>query len=326
MICFQINIFELLETAKIRMGKSARKVWYKHMWIYIAGGILFFLAAYLILQGIRCNAAVKAGRERLFAYGAKTAVLSYGNMSYIDKGEGETILSIHGIFGGFDQAYDICKDFSSDYRVVAPSRFEYLGSDILGNGTPAEQATAYVELLDKLGIDKVYLLAASAGGSIAIRFALDYPERTKGLILYCSAMPFKEKPVKFLKYAGPPSFLCNDFAMFLISPLFEPIMGMESSAIYGMLPVGDRKDGVVLDASVTNTDMARNFDDYRIESLQVPTLIFHAKDDKLASYTDTKNVISRFPNCTFISFETGGHLLSGHSKEIKKAVSEFIVE
>ena len=139
-------------------------------------------------------------------------------------------------------------------------------------------------------------------------------------------MPFTEKPEKFSEYSGPPAFLCNDFAMFLISPLFEPIMGMESSTIYGMLPVGDRKDGVVLDASVTNPDMARNFDDYQIESLQVPTLIFHAKDDKLASYNDTENVLSRFPNCTFISFETGGHLLSGHSKEIKKTVSEFIVE
>lgn len=58
----------------------------------------------------------------------------------------------------------------------------------LMENTPAEQATAYVELLDKLGIDRVYLLATSAGGSVAIRFALDYPERTKGLILYCYAM------------------------------------------------------------------------------------------------------------------------------------------
>ena len=55
-----------------------------------------------------------------------------------------------------------------------------------------EEVQAYVELLDKLGIDKVYLLATSAGGSIAIRFALDYPERTRGLILYCSAMPLVE--------------------------------------------------------------------------------------------------------------------------------------
>lgn len=213
---------------------------------------------------------------------------------------------------------------NTDYRIIAPSRFGYLGSDVLGNGTPAEQAAAYIELLDDLGIEKVYLLATSAGGSIAIRFALDYPERTKELILYCSAMPIMEKPERYAEYAGPPAFLCNDYAMFLISPLFKPIMGIEPSTIYSMLPVRDRKDGVILDASITNPDMARNFEDYPIEDLQVPTLIFHAKDDKLASYTDTEKVISRFPNCTFISFESGGHLLSGHGKEIKKAVSEFI--
>lgn len=296
------------------------------MWIYIVGGVLLLLAAYLIVQGIRCSIAVKESKERLAAYGVETVQLSYGNMSYVDTGEGETILSVHGIFGGYDQAYDTCKDFSSAYRIIAPSRFGYLGSDILGDGTPAEQATAYVELLDKLGIDKVYLLATSAGGSVAIRFALDYPERTKGLILYCSAMPFTEKPEKYSVYAGPPAFLCNDFTMFLISPLFDPIMGMESSTIYNMLPVGDRKNGVVLDASVTNLDMARNYDDYRIEELQVPTLVFHAKDDKLASYTDAEKAVKRFPNCTFIPFESGGHLIAGHGEEIKEAVSKFIGE
>lgn len=247
-------------------------------------------------------------------------------MSYVDKGGGETILSVHGIFGGYDQAYDTCKDFNSDYRIIAPSRFGYLGSDTLGDGTPAEQAKACAELLDKLGIDKVYVLATSAGGSVAIRFALDYLERTKGLILYSSAMPYTEKPEKYPEYAGPPEFLCNDYSMFLMSPLFEPIMGMEPSTIYSMLPVGERKDGVVLDASVTNIDMARNYDDYHVEELQVPTLVFHAKDDKLARYADAEKAVERFPNCTFVSFESGGHLMEGHSEEIKETVSEFTSE
>ena len=194
----------------------------------------------------------------------------------------------------------------------------------MGSGTPAEQAVAYVELLDKLKIEKVYLLATSAGGSAAIRFAIDYPERTKGLILYCSAMSYTEKPEKYAEYAGPPAFLCNDYAMFLLSPLFEPMTGMESSTIYSMLPIRNRKAGVVLDASVNNPDMGRNFDSYPIESLQAPTLIFHAKDDKMASYAQAEKAVNRFPNCTFISFETGGHLMVGHSEEIKRAVTEFI--
>ena len=284
------------------------------------------VVTYLIVQGMRCSIATRNKRKQLSDYKAKCMQLSYGTMSYVDEGRGEVILSVHGIFGGYDQAFDTCKDFISEYRILAPSRFGYLDSDILGSGTPAEQAAAYVELLDKLGIDKVYLLATSAGGSIAIRFALDYPERTKGLILYCSAMPLATKPVKYAEYAGPPAFLCNDYAMFLLSPLFEPVMGMDSSTIYGMLPIGERKAGVVLDASITNPDMARNFDSYIIEDLKIPTLILHAKDDKLASYADVEKARNRFPNCTLVSFETGGHLMVGHGDEVKKAVTEFVKE
>lgn len=116
------------------------------MWIYIVGGAVFFFVVYLIVQRIRCSIAEEKSKERLSAYGAETVNLEYGNISFVDRGKGESILSIHGIFGGYDQAYDTCKDFSSDYRIIAPSRFGYLGSDILGNGTPAEQATAYVSL------------------------------------------------------------------------------------------------------------------------------------------------------------------------------------
>ena len=294
------------------------------MKVYIFIGVFLAIGVYLIVQGIRCNIATKGKLRQLSDYDAKTIPLSYGDMSYVDKGSGEVILSAHGIFGGYDQAYDTCKEYASGYRILAPSRFGYLGSDILGRGTPAEQAAAYVELLDQLKIDKVFVLATSAGGSIAIRFALDYPERTKGLILYCSAMPPAAKPVKYAEYAGPPAFLCNDYAMFLMNPLFEPVMGMASSTIYGMLPVGERKAGVILDASITNPDMERNYDSYRIEDLQMPTLILHAKDDKMASFEEVEKALDRFPNCTLVSFETGGHLMTGHEAEVKKAVMEFI--
>lgn len=296
------------------------------MKVYILVGVLLVAGMYLLVQGIRCNRATKEKLKQLSEYDAKTISLSYGDMRYVDKGNGEVILSVHGIFGGYDQAFDTCKDFASGYRILAPSRFGYLGSDMLGSGTPAEQAIAYAELLDRLGIDKVYLLATSAGGSIAIRFALDYPERTKGLILYCSAMPPAVKPAKYAEYAGPPAFLCNDYAMFLMNPLFEPVMGMDASTIYSMLPVGERKAGVILDVSITNPDMARNYDSYIIEDLQVPTLILHAKDDKLASYADVEKAWDRFPNSTLVSFETGGHLMVGHEEEVKDAVMAFVKE
>lgn len=294
-------------------------------WLIGIGAPLLLLALYAGVQGLRCGSAVRRGEERLASYHAQSASLSYGSMTYVDEGAGEVILSVHGIFGGYDQAFDTCRDFVSDYRILAPSRFGYPGSDILGSGTPAEQAAAYAELLEQLGIEKVYLLATSAGGGVAIRFALDYPERTKGLILFCSAMPCPGKPEKYAEYAGPPEFMCSDYAMLLLSPLFRPIMGMKPSTVYDMLPIGQRKAGVLLDAAVVNPDMARNYDSYPVEALQAPVLILHAKDDRLADYRGVSKALSRFPDgADFVCFETGGHLMEGNEEAVRQKVIQFI--
>lgn len=94
------------------------------------------------------------------------------------------ILSVHGMFGGYDQAYETVKTRKSKNRLIAPSRFGYLGSDVKGDGSPKAQADAFAELLNFLDIDSAFVLATSAGGTPAIRFALDYPERVKGLIFF----------------------------------------------------------------------------------------------------------------------------------------------
>lgn len=159
------------------------------MWIYILGVLFVFLILYILAQSIRCYFEVNRSEERLITYNVKISTFDFGNITYIDEGKGEVILSVHGIFGGYDQAFETVKNFRTSYRVIAPSRFGYLGSDISGTGTPREQVTALVKLLDKLGIEKVYILGTSAGGTIAIRFALDYPERIKGLILYTDSIP-----------------------------------------------------------------------------------------------------------------------------------------
>ena len=254
---------------------------------------------------------------------AKTITTSYGKISYIDEGKGEPVLVCHGICGGYDQGFDVLKDKTDNYRVIAPSRFGYPGSDMPEGATIDMQVEAFVELLDELKIDKAYVLATSAGGTVAIRMALLYPERCKGLILYCSGYPAFEQPTEPAKYAGPPAAVCNDFCMWFISPLFDPIMGMESSTIHEILPIGARKDGIIFDGEVTNTDKTNNYNNYDMRKLTVPVLIFHSKDDKLAKYESAEKWSKKLKDCTFVAFPDGGHKMKGHEKEVKKALYEF---
>ena len=46
--------------------------------------------------------------------------------------------------------------------------------------------------------------------------------------------------------------------------------------------------------------------------------------DQLLGKKKTEKAVPRFPSCTFVSFEDGGHLMAGHTEEVKKAVSDFI--
>lgn len=288
--------------------------------------VLIILVIFLAVQFYRCRKVLKDSERRLDKYGYKIINLSYGKMTYIDSGDGEAVLSVHGIFGGFDQAYESCELFKTDYRVIAPSRFGYLGSDIYEYGSPEHQAEAYIELLDKLNIKKVFVLAASAGGTVAFRLALDYPERVKGLIFYSAAMPYDFKPDKYPEYAGPPAFMCNDYLMFLFKPMFKLMLGMDNKTVDSLLPLRERKAGVILDSKITNIDMARNYDNYNVESLKVPAIVFQSKDDRLSDYDKSLKGASRLPECIFVSFEDGGHLLKGHDREIGDAVKKFVSE
>ncbi len=291
---------------------------------YILYSLLGALALYFLVQGIRCAIRLNEAKEKLNSYEVNTANLSYGPVSYIDSGEGEVILSVHGIFGGYDQAYESVKNRVSKNRLLAPSRFGYLGSAVKGKGTPEEQAAAFKELLDYLEIDRVFVLATSAGGTPAIRFALDYPERVKGLILFCSAMPTNEKPESFIEYQAPPEPLLSDYAMYLISPLMPALMGMPASTVETIQPVSERKTGVILDGKLTNPDMERNFEQYPIEELKVPVLILHSEDDPVASFEKVENAKQRFPNLTLVTFPDGGHMMTGHGEEIEKALDNFL--
>ena len=183
-------------------------------------------------------------------------------------------------------------------------------------------------MLDRLGIEQVFILGVSAGGTPAIRFALDFPLRAKGLILYCSAAPWNEKPARIPSLMGPPPIMNHDLPMWLAFPLYRRLYGMAADVVHGMLPLSRRKEGADLDARIVNRDMAVNFEAYPIEEMHVPVLLLHARDDRMAPFKgpagQVEGSLHRYPNLETKIFETGGHLMTGHSREIDAAVVEFI--
>ena len=307
-----------------------------------AGLIGAGIAIYGAAQALGLRRARAAARARLITLPVRRIALSHGDVAYIDCGpepiggsgspgrgsDCETVLSVHGLYGGYDQALDNVGSLSEHCRIIAPSRFGYPGSTVRGDGSPADQAAAFNELLDLLGIERVFVLGASAGGTPAIRLALDHPERVSGLILLSSAAPWPSRPTTPPGRMGPPAIMNHDWIMWLLSPFFSPVLGMDPRTIHGMLPLSERRTGADIDASITNRDMAVHFEDYPIEELKPPVLLLHARDDRVAPFAPpaghVQSSMHRYPDLTTSLFPTGGHLIAGHGRQLEEAILRFI--
>ena len=113
-----------------------------------------------------------------------------------------------------------------------------------------------------------------------------------GKVTYIDERAVSENPDKKKKYAGPPAAFCNDFAMWFWSPLFKPLMGMDSKALKLILPMKQRKAGIIFDGKESNTVMSNNPVEYNLSNIEVPVLIIHSKDDKLADFEKVEPWIS----------------------------------
>ncbi|MFC2472756.1 MAG: alpha/beta hydrolase, partial [Actinomyces sp.] len=116
----------------------------------LGAGIVIYGAA----QALALSRARAVARARLLAHPVRRMALSHSEVAYVDcgprpsgggpgpgPGSGcETILSVHGLYGGYDQALENVGSLSEYCRVLAPSRFGYPGSAVRGDGSPAAQA------------------------------------------------------------------------------------------------------------------------------------------------------------------------------------------
>jgi 2-hydroxy-6-oxonona-2,4-dienedioate hydrolase len=104
-----------------------------------------------------------------------------GKFKYIEEGEGEPLILLHGLFGALSNFKDLVDYFVGSYKVVVPilPLFEL---DLLHTSVSGLQKHLhkFIELKDYHNIN---LLGNSLGGHIALVHVLKHPARIKSLIL-----------------------------------------------------------------------------------------------------------------------------------------------
>jgi pimeloyl-ACP methyl ester carboxylesterase len=305
-------------------------------WILLTVGAI--VAGILVIVFLKYRTTMSKNLRRLNSIPSQVYNSKHGDVEYLLRGDGPTILVSHGITGGVDQAMGLTKDYLGDgYRLLFVSRFGYLKSSLPDNASPELQATVYKELLDCLGIERAFVFGNSAGGTSAIHFAIKYPEKCKGLILVSSNAPLDGPS------GHPPNFVWKSnflywFMMKLLGKsmlkMFVPknvtknlskqeINQLIDGIYFSALPVTKRTKGILFDLLISNPSINKEL---ALDVISSPVLIINSVDDPATLIEGARTLANRIKTSKLLTFESGGHLLLGHEKEIKGNIREFVSE
>ena len=108
---------------------------------------------------------------------------------FIEVGEGEPLLLLHGLFGALSNFQDLIEYFRNQYKVVVPilPLFEL---DILHTSVGGLERFVY-RFIEARGYRDIHLLGNSLGGHVGLVHVLKHPEKIKSLILTGSSGLFE---------------------------------------------------------------------------------------------------------------------------------------
>lgn len=306
----------------------------KLRWLLVAGVVVGVGAALGFRRSMARVAALLAGASR-------TAKTSFGTMEYGTLGEGAPVLVLHGAGGGFNQGLDMTAPLAGKgYRLVAPSRFGYFGSDLPDDPSPARQANACAELLDTLRIRQTVVITISAGAWSGLHFAARYPERCRALILL---VPATKLPDGVKMYGGVLARtlfrsdllgwltvkLATAFPRFGASLMGTPmglLTRLSSSekrrirqVLNDCLPANAIAAGMKLDIAAAHAD-----DAFAMANVACPVLAISAHDDAFGTAARAREIADTVPNGRLLLFPSGGHLLVERHEEALKEITAFL--
>jgi non-heme chloroperoxidase len=187
---------------------------------------------------------------------------------------------------------------------------------------PRDFAADVAAFLDSQGLESAFIAGHSMGSIVALRFALDYPERTRGLV-----------PIgTFVRYATNP--VITEFVEDVVSGLEDPIdqsiaREFQESTLAG--PISPRYLEVVIaeslkvPARVWRDAFAGLLDDEhaaRLDAVAAPTLLIWGDQDAFVPESDQETLLATIVGSRLEVYRGTGHAV--HWEEPARFAADLV--
>jgi pimeloyl-ACP methyl ester carboxylesterase len=209
--------------------------------------------------------------------------------------------------------------------------FRVTAIDARGNGRSDRPATGYdfetrygdlVAVLDEAIPGPFAFVAFTCAGMLAVRYALEHPERVSHLIVlgaqYAQSLPtpFEEKVARVIRedFDGWRTRLFTK-----ATPEPHSLKVIEDCVAWA----GETSSAVFVEA-LQRIGEDNVYD--LLGQLRVPTLLLHGSKDPVVPYSHGQKFAAAVPGATMVAFQDGGHMLNGREVvKVNHLIRDFVL-
>jgi pimeloyl-ACP methyl ester carboxylesterase len=252
---------------------------------------------------------------------------------YLDVGEGPPVVLLHGFASSIENWVTVIPQLKKTHRVIAIDLKGFGWTDRpVADYSPAAQASLVKAVLDSRGVKQAAFVAHSWGSSVALAFALAYPERISRLALY-DAWVYESQLPSMFQMARAKGLGEALFGLFYSERSDERItLGFYDPEIVSQQLVDDverafERPGTKAAALATVRGMDFKDLEKTYPQVKVPTLLLWGREDVVTPPSIGERLVRQLPRARMTVYPRCGHFpMIEASAESTRDLTDFLEE
>ena len=244
-------------------------------------------------------------------------IKQYEKFKFIEEGEGEPLILLHGLFGALSNFKDLIEHFKKQYKVVVPI-LPLFDLDIFHTTVGGLQKHVQ-KFIEARNYQQIHLLGNSLGGHVALVYVLKNPERVKSLILTGSSGLFENGMGDTYPKRGDYEYIKKKSQL----TFYDPAMATKE-LVDEIFEITNNRLKVIKIISLAKSAIRNNLGD-ELKPVQQPTLLIWGNNDTITPPFVAQEFNKLIPNSELYFIDKCGHApMMEVPQEFNKILDQFL--